>query len=44
MIYIVSAKTVFIAIAKSSGDDEVNRFQGSVLRQQSANSLDGNPV
>ena len=44
MIYMISAKAVFIAIAEPSGDDEVNRFQGSVLRQQSADSLDGNPV
>ena len=44
MIYIVSAKAVFIAIAKPFGDDEVDRFQGSVLRQQSADSLDGNSI
>ena len=44
MIYIVSAKAVFIAVAETVGDDEVNLFQGSVLRQESADSLDGNPV
>ena len=44
MIYIISAKAVFIAIAKRTGDDEFEFLQGSVLRQQSAGSLDGNPV
>ena len=44
MVFFITAKAIFIAIAEPMRDDEVDLFQGSVLRQESAYSLDGNPI
>lgn len=44
MIVIIAAKAVLIAIAETVRDDEVDLFQDSLLRQESADPLNGNPV
>ena len=44
MIFFVAPKAILIAIAETIRDDEVDLFQSSVVRQESADSLDGNPV
>ena len=44
MIVVIAAKAVFIAVAKTTRDDKVDLFQDSFLRQESADSLDGNSI